>query len=261
MYSVYSSLAYAQPDRIATLYNDKNDKSVDAALVQKCTELPLFVNNEETHTQGYIFKTGTEIIIACRGTDNLYDCFDDLDVCLVPLVLDGYPTTKVHAGFLRQSKGLLENIKAVVDHVQSNKIKLVFCGHSLGAAIATICAVTVSAESIKDVFVYGYGSPKVGDKEFKKVFDTLITNVTLVKFGCDPFTKLMIGDDYEQVTDLIHYGPIDHHPGVILLTDAPDHNIKNYVLAEKDLVPTQSNWWQDILIHVKSAISTWLNGL
>lgn len=258
MYSLYSSLAYCKPAEIQALYTDLSDVSEDAKLVRKCIELPTFINNEETHTQGFIFKTGAEIIVACRGTDNLYDCFDDLQICLVPLKVPNHAACNVHEGFLRQSNGLLKIIKTLIDEVHSSKIKLVFTGHSLGAAIASICSVIVSAQTSKDVYMYGYGCPKVGDAQFKAVFNKLITNCTLVKFGADPFTKVMIGNAYQHVANFKHYGPIDNHPELVLLTDAFDHNIKNYVLAEQSLPITETNWWQKLMIKATTAILSWL---
>lgn len=258
MYALYSSLAYCKPDEIQALYTDVSDVSEDAKLVRKCIELPTFINNEETHTQGYVFKTTTEVVIACRGTDNLYDCFDDLQVCLVPLKVPNHAACNVHEGFLRQSNGLLKIIKTVIDEVHAANMKLVFTGHSLGGAIATICSVIVSAQTSKDVFVHAYGSPKVGDAQFKAVFEKLITNCILVKYGADPFTKVMIGDVYQHVSPFKHYGPIDHHPKLVLLSDAFDHNIKNYVHAEQSLPTTETNWWQKLIIKATTAILSWL---
>ena len=45
--------------------------------------------------------------------------------------------------------------------------KISITGHSLGAAIATHCAVDLMANyNIRNFTLYTYGSPRVGDKTF-----------------------------------------------------------------------------------------------
>lgn len=44
--------------------------------------------------------------------------------------------------------------------------KLYVTGHSLGGAMATICASRLSAQGMNVEGLYTYGSPRVGDGEF-----------------------------------------------------------------------------------------------
>lgn len=261
MYSVYASLAYETPEDIAKLYNGHDDGTRNCKAVKACVEPPQFVSNEQTHTQAFIFKTATETICACRGTDDLYDCFDDLDAILVPLQLKGYPVCRVHQGFLRQARGLITQIQSVVDAIHPNQHTLVFTGHSLGSVICVIAAAIISAESITEVHVHGYGCPKPGDVDFKANFNKLVSHVELVKWGSDPVTKVMIGNQYQHVTDLTHYGPIDFHPNTPMLNRVVDHDIINYIDAESKMTPTTKTWWQQLAVHATSFIHIWLDGL
>jgi triacylglycerol lipase len=93
-------------------------------------------------------------------------------------------------------------------------------GHSLGAALATLLALDLSAHSKFPLKVYTLASPRVGDLTFHNVFDTTILNAFRVVNRLDIVPKtpppplyIHVGDESElipsgQVNQTI---PCEHH--------------------------------------------------
>ena len=77
----------------------------------------------------------------------------------------------LHAGFyVSYNNSMLEpNITASVRkmHAEHPGAPLYAIGHSMGAALATICAMDVKFKvGLRDVRLYTFGSPRVGNLEF-----------------------------------------------------------------------------------------------
>src|SRR5215475_1766357 len=95
-------------------------------------------------------------VVAFRGTDaaDPTDLADDAELLLTNWSQGG----RVHSGFAQALTHVLPALTTVLDKVEG---RLLFTGHSLGAAMATLLA------SIKRPdFLYTFGSPRVGDAEF-----------------------------------------------------------------------------------------------
>jgi triacylglycerol lipase len=115
-------------------------------------------------------------VLAFRGTES-----NDPDDIIVDAQLQlkdkGWgDTAKVHGGFKKALIGEKDVIKnkvlTAVDALDSNK-PLFICGHSLGGALAVLCADLLRAERPKIIIaaIYTYGQPRVGDDDFAKVID------------------------------------------------------------------------------------------
>lgn len=114
-------------------------------------------------SQAYSFINDTDHVIACRGTEpnEWNDVKADLDAATAVAETIG----RVHRGFKREvddiwpilEKSLLDNDKT-----------LWFTGHSLGGAMATICAGRCMLSHIKSnpTQIYTFGSPRVGNKRY-----------------------------------------------------------------------------------------------
>lgn len=161
-----------------------------------------FVENKDTDTQVWIFwnMTKKSIVVAFRGTEQTE--FKDLltDASLIPsriVTEDGRMTYSdesideqsdpwVHSGFLRGYLSVASEVKEILQQIvgkESNSWEILFTGHSLGAALATLCAYDVAKmeESRKDklfssIDVYNYGSPMVGGEAFTTEFNALVPN-------------------------------------------------------------------------------------
>lgn len=115
---------------------------------------------------GIIVKDATHIYIVFRGTRSMEDWTVNLqtDQC-------NHAYGKIHEGFYNLSKQMWRTIATAL---QANRDKrVVFCGHSLGAAVSTLCAFQFSAMVPTNVT---FASPRVGDLDFNKYFNLDVPN-------------------------------------------------------------------------------------
>jgi len=124
---------------------------------------------------GFIIESPQEIIIAFRGTSSTNDWISDIiasqkkfkyikEDCLT------------HIGFTNIYSSARNGILSALASLSPEKT-LYITGHSLGAALATLCAVDIAANtSFSSPCLYTFGSPRVGDPAFSRAFTTYIRN-------------------------------------------------------------------------------------
>ena len=154
------SLLFARLAEIS--YND-NIKEVKKQVKTLGFTTVEFYNREGA--QAYRFANKEDMVIACRGTQPTE--FNDIaaDLKAIPVVAE--TVSRVHQGFKAEVDELwpmvLEDLVA-----KPPKQTLWFCGHSLGAAMATIMASRCYYEEAvpNPEELYTYGSPRVGWKGY-----------------------------------------------------------------------------------------------
>ena len=150
------SLLFAKLAEIS--YND-NIKDVKKQVKELGFTTVEFYNRDGA--QAYRFANKDDMVIACRGTQPTE--FNDIaaDLKAVPVVAE--TVSRVHQGFKAEVDELwpmvLKDLAA-----KPPKQTLWFCGHSLGAAMATIMASRCMYEdAVPDPQeLYTFGSPRVG---------------------------------------------------------------------------------------------------
>ncbi len=96
--------------------------------------------------------------ILFRGTQFLADWLTNFNLSVSSSAC-GQP---VHDGFNTTFNTMKPKIQAFMQHLQAQQIHSVHCiGHSLGGAIATVCAEWI-AKSYHPPYLYTFGSPRVG---------------------------------------------------------------------------------------------------
>ena len=135
-----------------------------------------FFDND--NAEGYGIIMHDYIIIAFRGTGaqddgklSITSAFKDFLADIKAWPAESETQGSVHSGF----KGELDKLYPQVIKWLGKKVttkKLVITGHSLGAAMATICASRLH-ELGADLVLYTYGSPRVGDDFWAKQFDDI----------------------------------------------------------------------------------------
>jgi triacylglycerol lipase len=118
---------------------------------------------ESGDTQAYVASMPGAVIVTFRGTepDRLRDVFDDARFLLVPSAHGA-----VHLGFRDALDRVWTAITARLASLTTSR-RVWFCGHSLGAALATLAADRFPATA----GVCTLGSPRVGDRMFAAAFD------------------------------------------------------------------------------------------
>jgi len=121
---------------------------------------------EKDGAQAYRFMNKYDLVIACRGTQPSE--FNDIKADLQALPVMAETVSRVHRGFKAEVDELWPMILEDIDRKANAGKKLWFCGHSLGAAMATIMASRCHLyEEIQQVEeLYTFGSPRVGWKKY-----------------------------------------------------------------------------------------------
>ena len=116
--------------------------------------------------QAYRFMNKHDMVIACRGTQPTE--YNDIKADLNALPIISETVSRVHRGFKTEVDELWPHVKEDMDRKVNLKKQHWFCGHSLGAAMATIMASRCkhSPELSDPVELYTYGSPRVGNKKY-----------------------------------------------------------------------------------------------
>lgn len=100
-------------------------------------------------------RTASLTVLAFRGTElDPRDWATDLDALLIPWA----PGGQVHQGFAEALDATWDAVAAALGSVTG---RLLYTGHSLGAALATLAASRWSPHAL-----YTFGSPRVGDAAF-----------------------------------------------------------------------------------------------
>jgi len=113
--------------------------------------------------QAYIFANHDDAVITCRGTEprDWNDVRADLDLGAVAAETAG----RVHRGFKREVDDLWPRLEQAL---VTNRRTLWFAGHSLGGAMAAICAGRCMLSSIgsNPRALYTFGCPRIGTRRY-----------------------------------------------------------------------------------------------
>lgn len=191
-------------------------------------------------TECFVAHNDKFVVVSMRGTeiDNFWGAFNDwrrnLELRPVPDDSGGL----VHEGFMKDIAEVWndtngrQGLKSYLQPLLAGGTRTLWItGHSLGAALATLAAERAVRDAGFDVSgVYTYGSPRVGDIQFKQKYEARGLNAKTyrVVYDIDVAQKLF-GDAYT-------------HVGQLKFIDADGHlhqNVPNGGLPE----PTGAQEW------------------
>jgi predicted lipase len=197
------------------------------------------IDNPETDTQAAIWadSAARSLIISFRGTEltRIKDILTDINVFQTSF-LPNHPNlanVQFHEGFLTAYSSvqlsLLQHLYDIFSTPSSSKYRnwtIFITGHSLGGALATVCAfdlgriragmvasatppkwyhslfssgngiisekhrILLEGLQASELVVYTYGAPRVGDLQFKQLFDRWIPNCFRVVNGHDIIARM-----------------------------------------------------------------------
>ncbi|WP_342546800.1 lipase family protein [Paenibacillus sp. FSL P2-0089] len=122
---------------------------------------------------GFILESPQEIIIAWRGSISTNDWLSNMNAAQKKFKYIQEPCM-THRGFTDIYASARDAILSVLGTLSPEKT-LYVTGHSLGGALATLCALDVAANSaFTTPRLYTYGSPRVGDPDFANAFSRYV---------------------------------------------------------------------------------------
>ncbi len=167
-----------------------------------------FFEGRKTDTQAYAASNDDFAIVAFRGTEirrrtgkaDFRNVLADLATDAKIRLVDSGHGGRVHEGFKKaldeiwEKGGLFQYIKNISSK-NGRKLPVWFTGHSLGGALATLAAACYG-----DVRgLYTFGSPRVGDAEFKTVGFWHFPATRPAPFPGGPATLVASGLDLSRV--------------------------------------------------------------
>lgn len=148
LFAELSRLAYGEPELVERI-------AYDAGLDQ-C----VFV--EEAGSEAYVFGNEYDCLVVARGTEPTK--WEDIraDASAWTIVSE---VGRVHSGFHRNVDLLWPDIERAL---QENQRPVWFAGHSLGGAMAAVCAVRCKLSPIPSdpQAIFTYGAPRVGNRPY-----------------------------------------------------------------------------------------------
>lgn len=151
------SLLFAELAKVAYLAEESAAQIVDEIGLRET----LFFDRDGS--QAYVFKTETDCIVACRGTEPHE--WNDIKADVNAMTAVAETVGRVHRGFKKEVDDLWPGLE---EALVRNDRTLWFTGHSLGGAMATICAGRCFLSHIKSTpkELFTFGSPRVGNKRY-----------------------------------------------------------------------------------------------
>lgn len=125
-----------------------------------------------------LIQPGNLLYVACRGSDSPADWWKDFQVLLMPIPTSNNVLPRpaqVHTGFHKVFASQVEDVLSKIDNVvaagaEGGPTEVVFCGHSLGGAVAQLLALAFAyrkRQTGRDPTYFSqivtFGSPRIGD--------------------------------------------------------------------------------------------------
>ena len=164
--------------------------------------LPKIKFFDKLSTQCYVASNDRFAIIAFRGSEiwkkkekfNLQKVIADFKADVDIRLIDWQQGGKVHRGFKEALDEVLPELLPYIRNLENKGLKIWITGHSLGGALATLCgALLGNAQG-----VYTFGSPSVGDEDFKEHLSIkgyrIVNNDDFVSWAPSLFVYVHVGE-------------------------------------------------------------------
>lgn len=172
------------------------------------------IDDEDTDTHVYVCRTVPDIVVSFRGTADLHNALMDAEVLMEPF--DLFPGSRAHGGFQDAWKAIWTGLSGILETEYARwapmQPSVTFTGHSLGGAIATLCAATYGdLYPMRPHACVTFGSPRVGDNAFVDHF----------RLACSQGTRVVHARDIvPSLPASLLITPYSHVPGLLWIDDS-----------------------------------------
>jgi hypothetical protein len=170
----YAGAAYCQSNSVLN-WNCANCNGYAAGSSET-----VYFSDSNTNTAGYLTVNNDKklIVLGYRGTVDIVNWLYNLDISMVGANLP-YPYNEAgfHNGFNDMTNALLPATTTALKNAVAKypNHKVVFTGHSLGGAIASLTAYKLAQRGViswNKINVLTYGQPRIGDPDFAAYLNT-----------------------------------------------------------------------------------------
>tara|TARA_B100000123_G_scaffold267829_2_gene241738 strand:- start:475 stop:1275 length:801 start_codon:yes stop_codon:yes gene_type:complete len=219
------SLTYFNQEFMDKSYKNihKIEENDNRFIIKNCIKNPILYSSDND-CQVYIYEYIDTIYVCFRGTDSYQDAKKNLKINLDYFILPNFENgffPSVHKGFLEQFNSVKDFI---CRNLNKNK-KIIFCGHSLGGALAALASLYFSyLYNSLEFKCITFGSPRVGNYLFSRLFNYRVKT-------CYRFIN-----DKDPVPNLLNFWIYEHTKGYYLLNDNKNvYNLNWYEWFEEKL--------------------------
>ena len=162
----------------------------------------------DSHTFGFVATKAGEAFVCIRGTHFLSEWLKDADLPLVKCRFRA-DAGRAHIGFQAIYQTIQQSILDLLGEAKGKSVTVL--GHSLGAALATLCALDEKVAAVAGALpahVFPFASPRVGDGDFREVFNGLVSDCIRIVNKPDlvPHVPLPIGYRHVGVAAVVDSG-------------------------------------------------------
>lgn len=176
--SHFSNLSYYTNTWISDNINHDtklNYNETDSINFLKKNNLSPKINNK--------FDLGLPNVLHCKWNKNLFIAFPgirnntDKKNCLdFSLIFNEKLKCSIHRGFDKIFSKLEDELALIIDTNKDDFDNIIFIGHSLGAAIAKVSALSFKLSKNYNISCITYASPLIGDSTFAQIWNSEIKN-------------------------------------------------------------------------------------
>lgn len=217
------------------------------------------IEDRETDTQVRIEQAHAgEFIIIFPGTASLRDWRTGAKILKTDWDSEGAMT---HRGFAEAYRSVGSQIACWLDEYQAETVTIT--GHSLGGALATLCADVLQDMGLDVAGVYTFGSPRVGNRTFARQYDEDLDYLThRVVNARDPVPWLPLPLPIPRTGIYTHVGSLVYlpHDGGLEIESALLQHLGDIAATVRDQAQSQ-RFFGDVLSARTHQITAYLDKL
>ena len=158
----------------------------------------------ESNTLAYSWITtndcnsnSNKLYITFKGSSTTKDLFDSIDCH--KYMYNEKDNIQIHKGFWNKYTNLRLQLYNLI-YSYSNKVNEIICtGHSLGAALASICALDIYYTFQIKASLHTFGSPRVGNVDFADMMPNILNEHYRVTYMDDVVSHIPMGFEYRHI--------------------------------------------------------------